>query len=66
MRIVDPLGWSSHLDPRDLATFSDFTNSLEWYVSDSVCTAYIEFTYLFWKRGFFLDSCSSGMLRSET
>lgn len=58
-RLHEPTGWLSNLDPRDLSTFFDFTNSLEWAIRDDACTAYIEFAFLFWKRGYILHSCAS-------
>ena len=58
-RIHHPEGWLASLDPRDLSAFFDFTSSLEWYVQEEACTAYIEFSFLFWKRGYVLRSCAS-------
>ena len=58
-RIEHPQGWLSKLDPVDLNTFFDFTTSLQWRVSDELCTSYVEFAFLFWKRGFILRACSA-------
>ena len=58
-RIEHPQGWLSKLDPIDLKTFFDFTTSLQWRVSDDLCTSYVEFAFLSWKRGFILRACSA-------
>lgn len=58
-RIESPQGWLSRLDPRDLSTFFDFTTSLQWRVDPSVSTAFVEFAFLFWKRGYHIHACAA-------
>ena len=53
-------GWFTKLQPEDIATFFRFMHSLQWRVEDSVKTAYVEISFLFWKRGYFLHDISAG------
>ena len=59
VRVFHPEGWLARLDSGDLQTFLNFTSSLEWRLDPSACTAFVEFAYLFWVRGYVLRSCSA-------